>query len=89
MSEFLAAYGLFLAELATFALVLVILILVIVASRAPLDVEAVLSSGGRRGLGWSALSGAELDRWIGDAPVLTDDHAPVDQLLTPYSRESA
>jgi len=63
--------------------------LVIVASRAPLDVEAVLSSGGRRGLGWSALSGAELDRWVGDAPVLTDDHAPVDQLLTPYSRESA
>jgi serine protease SohB len=33
VSEFLAAYGLFLAELATFALVLVILILVIVASR--------------------------------------------------------
>ena len=33
MSEFLAAYGLFLAELATFALVLVVLILVIVASR--------------------------------------------------------
>ena len=33
MSEFLSAYGLFLAELATFALVLVILVLVIVASR--------------------------------------------------------
>jgi serine protease SohB len=33
VSEFLAAYGLFLAELATFALALVILILVIVASR--------------------------------------------------------
>ena len=33
MREFLAAYGLFLAELATFALVLVVLILVIVASR--------------------------------------------------------
>jgi serine protease SohB len=33
VSEFLAAYGLFLAELATFALVLVVLILVIFASR--------------------------------------------------------
>jgi len=33
VSEFLAAYGLFLAELATFALVLVVLILVIIASR--------------------------------------------------------
>jgi serine protease SohB len=33
VSEFLAAYGLFLAELATFALVLVVLVLVIVASR--------------------------------------------------------
>jgi hypothetical protein len=28
------------------------------------------------------VSGAELDRWLGDAPVLTDDLAPVDQLLT-------
>jgi serine protease SohB len=33
VSEFLSAYGLFLAELATFALVLVVLVLVIVASR--------------------------------------------------------
>jgi serine protease SohB len=33
VSEFFAAYGLFLAELATFALVLIVLILVIVASR--------------------------------------------------------
>jgi hypothetical protein len=23
--------------------------------------------------------------FIGDAPLLTDDYAPVDQLLTPYS----
>jgi hypothetical protein len=28
--------------------------------------------------------GADLDRFVGDAPVLTDDFAPVDQLLTPY-----
>ena len=26
---------------------------------------------------------ADLAGWTGDAPVLTDDYAPVDQLLTP------
>ena len=30
--------------------------------------------------------GAELDAFVGDAAVLTDDFAPVDQLLTPYAR---
>jgi hypothetical protein len=30
------------------------------------------------------LTGAELDAFAGDAQVLTDDHAPVDQLLTPF-----
>ena len=28
----------------------------------------------------------DLDAFVGDAEVLTDDHAPVDQLLTPYER---
>ena len=28
-----------------------------------------------------AVDGAELDAYVGDARVLTDDHAPVDQLL--------
>jgi hypothetical protein len=32
------------------------------------------------------VSGTDLDDWVGDAQVLTDDHAPVDQLLTPYGR---
>jgi predicted membrane-bound spermidine synthase len=32
--------------------------------------------------GWDVLAGPPLDRWVGDAPVLTDDYAPVDQLLT-------
>ncbi len=27
---------------------------------------------------------SQLDEFVGDAAVLTDDHAPVDQLLTPY-----
>ena len=37
-----------------------------------------------RGLVWRVAEGEDLDRFIGDADVLTDDHAPVDQLLTPY-----
>ena len=27
----------------------------------------------------------DLTGFVGDAPVLTDDYAPVDQLLTPYT----
>ena len=60
--------------------------LVVVASDAPLDVAAVVTRMGERDLAWDALEGAGLDAWVGDAPVLTDDYAPVDQLLTPYSR---
>ena len=30
------------------------------------------------------LTGPGLESWVGDAEVLTDDHAPVDQLLQPY-----
>ena len=37
-------------------------------------------------LDWSAMSGDELAAWAAGAPVLTDDYAPVDQLLTPYGR---
>ena len=60
--------------------------LVIVASQSTLDVKAVLENAGLRGLQWSALTGDQLDAWVGNAAVLTDDYAPVDQLLTPYSR---
>jgi spermidine synthase len=63
--------------------------LVIVASQGPLDVAAVLASIRERELRWSALTGAELDAWVGSAPLLTDNYAPVDQLLTPYSRQAA
>ena len=38
-----------------------------------------------RSFGWRLASGPELDAWVGEAQVLTDDHAPVDQLLTPYA----
>ncbi len=60
--------------------------LVVVASDAPLDVAAVVERMGTRDVGWDALSGDGLDAWIGDAVVLDDDFAPVDQLLTPYAR---
>ena len=60
--------------------------LVVLASDAPLDVAAVVARMRERDLAWDALEGDGLDAWIGDAPVLTDDFAPVDQLLTPYSR---
>ncbi|MGL5849819.1 MAG: fused MFS/spermidine synthase [Phycicoccus sp.] len=59
--------------------------LVVVASDDPVDVAALKSRMTERGLAWSAIEGAELDAWVGEAQVLTDDHAPVDQLLTPYT----
>lgn len=60
--------------------------LVVVASDAPLDVAAVVERMGERDLGWGSLAGDGLADWVGTARVLTDDHAPVDQLLTPYAR---
>ena len=59
--------------------------IVVVASDAPLDLPAVRSALAERDLDWGVIDGAALDAWVGDAMVLTDDHAPVDQLLTPYA----
>jgi spermidine synthase len=56
---------------------------VIVASQAPLDLDAALEANRRRGGEAVALVGDDLDDFIGSAQVLTDDEAPVDQLLTP------
>ncbi|QZY30301.1 fused MFS/spermidine synthase [Nocardioides coralli] len=58
--------------------------LVAVASMAPLDVEAWAAALDERGTGWVVITGEALDAWIDDAPVLRDDYAPVDQLLTPW-----
>jgi len=58
--------------------------LVVAASDTPIDVDAVTARVAERGTGWAALSGPRLRAWVGDAPVLSDDYAPVDQLLTPY-----
>ncbi len=35
---------------------------------------------------WEVISGAALEAWSAQGQVLTDAHAPVDQLLTPYGR---
>ena len=58
---------------------------VVVASRAPVDRAALAARLGERVPDWRLLDGADLDSWVGDAMVLMDDHAPVDQLLTPYA----
>ncbi len=57
---------------------------VVVASRQPVDTAGIAAVLAGRGLDWEVAEGAELDAFVGDAPVLTDDFAPVDQLLTPY-----
>ena len=59
--------------------------IVAVASHGGLDLAALRAAITGRDLTWGVIGGAELDAWVGDAMVLTDDHAPVDQLLTPYA----
>ena len=57
-----------------------------VASQQPLDTEGIAAAMSDHDLAWRVASGADVDDLVGDADVLTDDHAPVDQLLTPYGR---
>lgn len=52
---------------------------VLLASDAPLRLGTL--SHALKGRGVVVLSGPALDKWIGSADVLTDDHAPVDQLM--------
>src|SRR5215211_6248339 len=56
--------------------------LVVIASNASFDVAAIAARISERGADWDVITGAELATWTGDAAVLTDDYAPVDQLLT-------
>ncbi len=58
--------------------------LVAVASRSPLPAAEIGTAMAEHGLAWHLAEGAELDEFVGGAAVLTDDFAPVDQLLTPY-----
>ena len=48
-----------------------------------LDLAAVQHVMDGRGAGWTLTDGADLEAWIGDTVELTDDYAPVDQLLEP------
>ena len=55
---------------------------VLVASAEPLPLAALQARLDARGSGLTVASGGVLTRFVGSAEVLTDDHAPVDQLLT-------
>jgi spermidine synthase len=57
---------------------------VAVASRSPIDTAAITAALAGRLLPWQVVTGTDLDAFVAGAPVLTDDFAPVDQLLTPY-----
>ena len=57
---------------------------VAVASAEPLPVAAIQQAMAAQGIAWQVLEGDALAEVVGDAQVLTDDDAPVDQLLTPY-----
>ncbi|AZM58290.1 MULTISPECIES: fused MFS/spermidine synthase [unclassified Streptomyces] len=62
--------------------------LVVLASDRPVDLAALQKALDARRTGWRIATGGDLASWTGDAPVLTDDYAPVDQLLQPYSPRS-
>ncbi len=55
---------------------------VLVGSDSPIDVAAVRATTGLRGGTEPAITGADVAAFVGDARVLTDDFAPVDQLIT-------
>ncbi|WP_374490733.1 fused MFS/spermidine synthase [Streptomyces sp. ICN903] len=62
--------------------------LVVLASGRPVDPHAVQEELDARGTGWKVVTGDDLASWMGDARPLTDDYAPVDQLLQPYGPRS-
>ena len=55
---------------------------VLIASNRPIDIEAIAAGVAARGGEESFLIGDELTQFVDGARVLTDDFAPVDQLLT-------
>jgi spermidine synthase len=54
---------------------------VLAASDIPLDTGAIETLIQRRGGSEAALAGADLAEFVGDAPILRDDFAPVDQMI--------
>ncbi|MEW2636067.1 fused MFS/spermidine synthase [Streptomyces sp. NPDC048389] len=63
--------------------------MVVLASDRPVDLRATQATLDARQTGWKIATGDDLTSWIGDARPLTDDYAPVDQLLQPYSPRSS
>lgn len=57
--------------------------LVAIASDEPIDTAAIQRALDARGTGWRVADPSNLADWLGSAPILTDDFAPVDQLLQP------
>lgn len=61
--------------------------LVIAASDRPLDIDEIRAELSRRAPELDILAGRDaVAAFVGDARILTDDFAPVDQLFTPYSQ---
>lgn len=60
--------------------------LVVLASNSPIDTGAWRAQQTEQDVDHRIIAGDDLREWAGDAPVLTDDYAPVDQLLTPYEQ---
>ncbi|MFV0131891.1 fused MFS/spermidine synthase [Streptomyces sp. HMX87] len=61
--------------------------LVVVASDRPVDPRAIQEALDARKTGWKIATGDDLMSWIDGARPLTDDYAPVDQLLQPYGSQ--
>nr|WP_223837497.1 fused MFS/spermidine synthase [Streptomyces venezuelae] len=61
--------------------------LVVLASDGPVDLPAIQEALDARRTGWQISAGVGLGSWIGGAQLLTDDYAPVDQLLQPYRQQ--
>ncbi len=62
---------------------------ILVASDETIDLEAVIASAADLGLEIEGLSGAALEAYVGESVILTDEYAPVDQLLNTPGRPPA
>ncbi|MFF7309021.1 fused MFS/spermidine synthase [Streptomyces sp. NPDC008137] len=62
---------------------------VVLASNRPVDLPALQKALDARQTGWKIAAGDDLTSWTADARPLTDDYAPVDQLLQPSGPQSS
>ncbi|MGC9476720.1 fused MFS/spermidine synthase [Streptomyces sp. WG4] len=62
--------------------------LVVLASDRPVDLRAAREALDGRRVGWDIATGEALTAWIVGARPLTDDYAPVDQLLQPHGPQA-